>query len=267
MKNIRIVDISPETEKTYFCCLEDWSDEMKEAGDHKQRWYERMEGKGVRVKLAQDENDVTAGMIQYLPIEHSTFDGENLYVILCVWVHGHKEGIGNFQKQGMGKALLNAAEEDCKELGADGIVAWGLGIPVWMKATWFKKQGYKVVDKQGIMRLVWKPFNEKANPPKFIKPRKKPQKGKEKVDVSLFKNGWCPAMNLAYERTLRATAEFKDKIDLKYYDTLDREVLQEWGISDAIYIDGKRVRTGPPPSYEKVRKMIAKRARKKKSIH
>ncbi len=42
----------------YFCCLEDWSDEMKEAGDNKQRWYERMK-----------DNGVISGMIQYMPIE------------------------------------------------------------------------------------------------------------------------------------------------------------------------------------------------------
>ena len=36
------------------------------------------------------------------------------------------------------------------------------------------------------------------------------------------------------------------------------------GQTDAIFIDGKQVRTGPPPSYEKIRKMIEKRAKKLK---
>jgi hypothetical protein len=65
---MKIIDISPEHENTYFCCLEDWSDEMKEAGDHKQRWYGRMKDKGVRVKLAQDDDGVIGGMIQYMPL-------------------------------------------------------------------------------------------------------------------------------------------------------------------------------------------------------
>jgi hypothetical protein len=34
---MKIIDISPEHENMYFCCLEDWSDEMKEAGDNKER--------------------------------------------------------------------------------------------------------------------------------------------------------------------------------------------------------------------------------------
>jgi hypothetical protein len=39
-------------------------------------------------------------------------------------------------------------------------------------------------------------------------------------------------------------------------------VFLEWGRSDGLFIDGKEVRTGPPPSYEKIRKLIAKRVRK-----
>ena len=262
---MKIVDISPETEKIYFCCLEDWSDEMKEAGDHKQRWYEQMKDKGVRVKLAKDENDVVTGMIQYLPIEYSMFEGENLHVVLCIWVHGHKQGIGDQRNKGMGKSLLKAAEKDCREMGSGGLVTWGLGIPAFMRASWFKKHGYKVVDKSGIMRLLWKPFNDEVSPPKFMKKKKKPGKGMNKVDITVFKTGWCPAMNITYERTLRASGKFGDRIDLKEYDTLDRRIVEEWGISDGIFIDGKELRTGPPPKYEKVHRKIEKRAQRIKA--
>ena len=48
----------------YCLCLEDWSPEMREAGDHKRAWYERMKGKGLRVKLALDEAGTVGGMIQ-----------------------------------------------------------------------------------------------------------------------------------------------------------------------------------------------------------
>jgi len=262
---MKIVDITPETESIYFCCLEDWSDEMKEAGDHKQKWYEWMRDKGLRVKLAKKEDGTVAGMIQYIPVAYSMFEGINLYVVLCIWVHGHKQGIGDQRKQGMGKALLKAAEEDCMNLGTGGLVTWGLSIPVFMRASWFKKQGYKVVDKSGAMRLMWKPFKDGIEPPKFMKKKRKPEKGIGQVDISVFKTGWCPAMNVAYERTLRATEGLGDRVTLKEYDTMDRRIVEEWGISDGIFIDGKELRTGPPPKYEKVRRKIEKRARRIKS--
>ena len=263
---MKIIDISEEHEKTFFCCLEDWSEEMKEAGDHKQRWYERMKDKGIRVKLAREDDGVISGMIQYLPIEHSVFEGEGLYAVLCVWVHGYKEGIGDYQKKGIGTALLEAAEEDCRSLGTNGLVVWGLAIPAFMKASWFKKKGYRVIDRQKIMRLLWKPFNEMAVPPRMIRTKKRPAKGSEKVNIAMFRNGWCPAMNLVYERVLRASKEFEGKVNIEQYDTVDREVIDEWGITDGLYIDGRNIRMGPPPSFETIRKKIEKRARRKK-IH
>jgi len=259
---MKITDISPENEKLYFCCLEDWSEEMKEAGDGKQKWYEYMKDKGLRVKFALDDNNVVGGMIQYVPIEHSMVEGENLYVVLCIWVHGHKQGRGDYRKRGMGKALLQAAEEDVRHTGAKGLVTWGLLIPVFMQASWFKRHGYKVVDKAGIMRLMWKPFDENAIPPKFMKSRKLPEKGKETVNVTIFRSGWCPNFNIAYERAIRASKEFPGKVSLTEYNTKDKALLNEWGISDGLFIDGKEINTGPAPSYKKLLKKISNRAKK-----
>jgi len=266
---MKITDITPENEKLYFCCLEDWSEDMKDAGDGKQKWYYYMKDKGLRVKFALDDNNIIGGMIQYVPVEHSMVTGENLYVVLCIWVHGHKQGRGDYRKRGMGKALLTATEEDAKQLGANGLVTWGLLIPVFMQASWFKRHGYKVVDKAGIMRLMWKPFNENAIPPKFMKPKKLPEKGKEKVNVTIFRNGWCPNFNIAYERAIKASEGFPGKINLQEFNTTDKSIVEEWGITDGLFIDGKEVNTGPAPGHKKLVKKISKRVNKIKqgSIH
>src|SRR5512146_249655 len=115
---MNVMDLTPEDVDLYCQCLEDWSAEMKEAGDHKRRWYERMKDRGLRVKLATDDRGVVGGMIQYVPIEYTQADGKDLYFVNCIHVHGFKRGRGNFQKRGMGKALLQAAEEDARRLGA-----------------------------------------------------------------------------------------------------------------------------------------------------
>jgi GNAT superfamily N-acetyltransferase len=261
---MRIIDLTPEHQKLYFCCLEDYATDIQDAGDHKACWYNKMKDKGIRVKLARDDNGVVGGMIQYLPVEYSTVEGKDLYFVLCIWVHGHKQGIGNFQKRGMGKALLKAAEEDAKLLGGKGLVTWGLVLPFFMRASWYKRHGYKVVDKDGMMRLLWKPFTEDVDPPKFIKQKKKPSKIPGKVDVSVFINGWCPGQNSAYERTVKAIGDFKDKINFNEYWTADKEIQREWGISDALFIDGKQIRTGPPPTYKKIRKIIERKVNRLK---
>ena len=261
---MKIIDLTDHHKEIYCLCLEDWSSEIREAGDHKSRWYDMMKDKGLRVKLATDDNGTVAGMIQYAPIEHTHIEGKDLYFIYCVWVHGYKQGRGNFQKKGMGKALLHAAEEDIRALGSKGLVAWGLVLPFFMKASWFKRHGYRVADKDGMMRLLWKSFSDDAVAPEWIKKKKIPERGSGKVNVSVFINGWCPAQNLVFERTKRASAEFGDKVILNEYWTNDKKVHEEWGISDALFIDNRQIRTGPPPSYKKIRKKIYRKVNKLK---
>ena len=256
---MQIIDLTAEHQPLYFMCLEDWSEEIKEAGSHKENWYNKMKDRGLRVKLALDDEGKVGGMIQYVPSEYAAVEGRDLYFIYCIWVHGHKKGRGNFQKRGMGKALLQAAEEDVKTQGAKGIAAWGLSLPFWMKAAWFKKQGYQKVDKEGMAVLLWKPFAADAMPPKWIRQKKTPEKIPNQVTVTALINGWCPGLNMAFERAKRACAACGEKVVFREIDTFDRARFAEWGIADALFIDGKPVRTGPPPAYEKIKRLIDKK--------
>jgi N-acetylglutamate synthase-like GNAT family acetyltransferase len=259
---MQVINLTEEHKDLYFQCLEDWSEDMKDSGDHKACYYEKMKEKGLEVRLAVDDQGKVGGMIEYLPIEYSQAEGEDLYFIHCIWVHGYKKGRGNFQKKGMGKALIRAAEEDAKAKGARGVVAWGLSFPIWMKASWFKKQGYRKVDRQGIQVLLWKPFTADAIPPKWIRPKKKPQIVDGQVTVTAFLNGWCPAQNINFERAKRAASGFGDEVQFKAVNTLERDVMLEWGISDAIFIDNKEISKGPPLKYGKIRKKIEKKIKK-----
>jgi hypothetical protein len=133
-----------------------------------------------------------------------------------------------------------------------------------MQAKWFKKRGYQVVDKIGIQALLWKPFHEGAVVPKLIRQKKKPEKVAGQVTVCAFKNGWCPASNIVFERAKRASHELGEKIEFIEYDTTKRDIFSEWGVMDALFIDGKEVQTGPPPSYDKIYKLIEKKVKKLK---
>jgi GNAT superfamily N-acetyltransferase len=257
---VKIVDLTEDKKELFCLCLEDWSEDAKESGPKRREWLERGGKQGLRAKLAVDDNGIEGGMIQYGPIENSFVDGSGLYFVYCIWVHGHKQGRGNFRKLGMGKALLSAAEEDARTLGAQGMAAWGLSLPFWMKASWFRKHGYRKADRQGISALVWKPFTDNAQPPRwFPKVDRRPETIPGKVNVTAFTSGWCLASNLTCERARRAAAELGDAVVFREIDTSERATVAEWGVSDAVFVDGKNLQKGPPPSYEKVRKAIAKR--------
>ncbi len=257
---MRIVDLD-ETTKPLFClCLEDWSDDAREAGDRRCRWVDRFTPRGLRAKIALDDAGTPGGMIQYLPIEESTVDGTGLYFIPCIWVHGHKEGRGNFQSHGMGKALLAAAEEDARALGAKGMAAWGLWLPFWMRASWFRKHGYRSVARNGIASLLWKPFAADAQPPRWFHRTAKPlELTPGRVNVTCFVNGWCGAGNLTAERARRVAGEFGEAVAFREVDTSEHVTVAEWGLSDALFVDGRQVMTGPPISPERLRKIVGKR--------
>ena len=67
---------------------------------------------------------------------------------------------------------------------------------------------------------------------------------------------------MVHERAKRAAADFGERVDFQEINTFDRTVFLEWGISDALFIDDMRVRTGPPPSFRKIQKKISKRVKK-----
>lgn len=260
---MQVIDLTEEHRPLYFVCLEDWSPELAEAGNHKAAWYERMKREGLRVKLALDDQGEVGGMIHYAPIEATFVQGKDLYFIYCIWVHGYTKGRGNFQGKGMGKALLKAAEEDARSRGANGMAAWGLALPFWMRASWFRKQGYRTADRLGGFQiLLWKPFSADAVPPRFLRPAKRPEPIPGKVVVTALVNGWCSAQSITCERARRAAAEFGDEVVFREIDTTERETLLEWGQPDALFINKKSVRTGPPPSFEVIRRKIARRARR-----
>ena len=96
----------------------------------------------------------------------------------------------------------------------------------------------------------------------WIRQKKMPETIPGKVTVTAFISGWCPAQNMVFERAKRACAEFGGKVAFRRIDTSDRDVFRAWGISDGIFVDGKRIGNGPPLSFEKIRQKIHRQVKK-----
>jgi hypothetical protein len=194
---MKVVDLPGEQESLYCQCLEEWSPEMKEAGDTRSQWHLRMKERGLRVRLCLDDSDTVGGM-----------------------------------------------------------AAWGASIPVFMRASWFRRQGYRVADSSGMMKLLWKPFVDDAVPPKWPKQHRKPDLQPGRVVKTALVNGRCPGQNLACQRAKRVAAELSGRVVFQEIDTFDRHVGLEWGASDGLFVDCRTVRTGPPPSRGKIRALV-----------
>lgn len=101
-----------------------------------------------------------------------------------------------------------------------------------------------------------------AMAPQWIKEQKRPKKIAGQVTVTAFINGWCPAQNLVYERARLAAQELGERVVFQTINTFERAALLEWGISDALFIDDRPMRTGPPPSLARIRKRITSKLKR-----
>ena len=115
----------------------------------------------------------------------------------------------------------------------------------------------------GMQVLLWKPFTDDVERPRWVRTGKRPRKMPGHVTLVAFNNGWCPAQNLGVERARWASASLDDsRVVFERIDTSDRYRFLEWGRCDAIFLDGKEIRTGPPPTEARLRALIEKRLKK-----
>ena len=85
--DLRLIEINEETQGTFFRCLHDEIPEDPREIKLCRHWYNRHKEKGLRAKVLVRDDSEIVGLCQYIPIEHSPLIGEDLFVILCIWVH------------------------------------------------------------------------------------------------------------------------------------------------------------------------------------
>jgi hypothetical protein len=61
------------------------------------------------------------------------------------------------------------------------------------------------------------------------------------------------------ERARRVAGEFGERVAFREIDTSEHSSVAEWGLADALFVDGKQVMTGPPISPERLRRIVGKR--------
>ena len=137
-----------------------------------------------------------------------------------------------------------------------------------MKLTeWYGRHGYVTADSHTasgafgcpVHDLVWKRFNRKASPPRWIRPKRKLELVPGKVTVTVFNSGWCPSRNYCLEGAKRVARRFDDDVVLQEYDGGSRRIVNAWGITDALFIDGKTYKDQRP---ERIEAAIARKVEK-----
>ncbi|MFX1532767.1 MAG: GNAT family N-acetyltransferase [Promethearchaeota archaeon] len=237
------------------------SDEMDTGGKKRLAWLMKMHERGLRAKVAFLADEIV-GFLHLIPIEYSHWGpiGKDLMVLLCMYVPD------KWKNKGVGKVLLQAAEEETRKQRKKALVTYGYYGDFWfMPASFFEKHGFLPIKRRKVSRegekefldeeaILWKIFDETAELPHFLNPNYKFQPIEGKVVVDLFSDIFCKEEEA--QRVRDVVKKFGDKVILNEYPAVDLTLFQQYQISRAIFINGKEIGWGYTAPRDGIRKSI-----------
>ena len=215
-------------------------------------WLRSMEKHGLRVKVALLDG-VHAGFLYVMPIERNPWQirGRDLMIFPCLVSQS------KFSKKGIGPELIKAAEEETKSQDRNGFATIGYFGDFWfMPAGYFLKLGFKVAERRGEEVILWKKLNQNAEPPQFREESYKFKQIKGKIVIDLFWNRFCLTSDVEAQRVRDVALEFGNDVILNEFSAVDQKVLQQYGISRRIYVNGKMIEVGPEIEKNTLREAI-----------
>ncbi|MFC2078971.1 GNAT family N-acetyltransferase [Candidatus Bipolaricaulota bacterium] len=244
MVDLVVRDMTADDE--YFvttCSHVNESSEIDACAEMRRRQFEVLKSEGALFKVATIA-DEHIGFAYAMPIERSSWGplGHSLMVIPCLYV------LEQGTSHGAGRALLASIEQDAQATGRQGLTVTAYrdvpGAEWFMPAPFFERLGYTPVEVRGRETLLWKPFTSDAVPPHFLQPHYVFTPVEGLVVVDLFWNAFCQTSVIEAQRVREVCQEFGDRILLREFRAEDREVLLQYQISRAIYVNGEEIGWG-----------------------
>jgi GNAT superfamily N-acetyltransferase len=265
MAGLEIREMDPSTE--YFvgtCSHVGESGEIDDCGRRRLGWLHAMREKGLRVHVALLDTD-PVGFIYSMPIEACPWGpvGRDLTVIPCLWVLEKGRGVG------AGRGLVAEVEREAEERkpsGASyapgeskGVCAEAYFWDFWfMPGGFYEKLGYTVIARRGERALLWKVFDDSAEPPRFFESAYRFEPVPGRVVVDLFWNRLCQTSEIEAQRVREVAAEFGDRVLLNEFPAHEPAVRDRYQLSRGIYVNGEEVFWGYEAPREGIREAIEK---------
>ena len=258
---MELVEIDETTEDTYYRCLHDEIPADPRVIAMRRSWRAQFQPKGHRAKVLKDDDGQVVGLTNYIPVEHSPYEGENLMAILCMWIHGYDHLIGNQQAKGFGRFMLSEIEADARASGTDGLVVWAKDYDAWNPVSFYEHMGFVRVDQDGLDVLAWKPFGETARAPSFLSRNTlkaanvAPDPQDSRVPLTVFSNGWCGGGCQLCVMARDVAAELPEQVSYSEVLAWEKNDMRQRGESiDMLYVDGVPYRPdGPPASADQLK--------------
>ena len=237
-------------------------DLMESGMDDRISWIKKMMPKGLEVLVALEKprqekihykwvgkmlhsdlavhGQVPMGLLEYIPIEHTLepVKGNDSLFINCMWI------LPPFWLTGVGKALIESFIERAKQYGAASVIAYdgdkwfGTSIQ-YMPSSFFKKFGFKEVDRDGSRVLLFLDLGT-SKQPKFILPRLKVSNKSKKLNFNIFFNNQCPWSKYMVNTVKKEVEKFPNLM-FNIINTDDRKLIENLGISRGVCLNGNPI--------------------------
>jgi GNAT superfamily N-acetyltransferase len=252
---IIIRDMHPEDEEFVGSCTHvNETAEWTASCARRVPWLRAQREQGLRVKVALLQGR-PVGFLYLMPIETASWGlvGRELMVIQCLVV------VNEVSRQGIGRALVSAATEETRRQGRKGLTVAAYYHDFWfMPAPFFEKCGFSVVERQGTSAVLWKVLDPSTSRPGLLSRTFTFRPVRDRVVIDLFWTRSCLTTDTEAQRVRGVAAEFADSVVLREYCSDDPGILSRYGITRAIFINGREVDWGYEAPKDGLREEIRK---------
>lgn len=235
--------------ETTYCCMTEvpqgvsWAEALPESRE----WFKTNLGKHIEGYHLLDGNKVV-GHIYYETSENALLPFEVEPDVACIYC---TEMLHDYIHKGNGKLMFDYVKENLKKEGFKGIMVDATNFKEYMYYEHFLKQGFKIITEHGLFKLMYFPLTAESIKVRPLDLNYTPSK--DKVEVTLFRNFFCPVGVHMYHRIKKVAGSFGDKVKTVEIE-LTPETVHRYGTTDPL-INGK-IKIFGPASEDDVKKAI-----------
>jgi N-acetylglutamate synthase-like GNAT family acetyltransferase len=233
-----------------YCCMSEtppgmsWAEHLPES----RKWFKENLGEHVEGYHILDDEGKVVGHIYYASSEKALVPFETEPKVAFIYC---TEMLHDYMRKGYGKIMFDYVKSDLKKQGFKGILVDATDFQEYMHYSHFAKQGFKAIKEHGPFKLMYFPLSKEKVEAKPLELNYKPSK--DKVEVTLFKNFFCPVSAYMHRLIKKVARGFGDKVKVVEIEpTL--ETVKKYGTTDPL-INGKLKLLGPA-SEQDVRKAL-----------
>lgn len=232
VKKVTLADI-----KSTYCCIPEstspWAKHLPEARE----WLKANLGKTVEGYHLLDAEKVV-GLVYYATSEKALIPYEVEPEVACIYC---TEILPDYRHKGYGKMLLDYMKDDLRKQGFKGVMVAATDFKEWMHYELFLKQGFRVIKEHAPFKVMYFPLAKDSISVKVLALNYTPSR--DKVEVTLFRNFFCPVGAYMYHLIKKTAQSFGDEVKIVEFEATPKTV-RKYGTAEPLF-NGKVKLFGP----------------------